>query len=124
MYELTIIRSFCAAHQLRGYRGKCEDLHGHTYQVEVKVRSGFLDEVGLAADFKVLKEQTEAILSGWDHKFLNEVPPFDRVNPSAENLAAEVYHRLEAGLNGMPVQLVSVTVWESETAGATYRETA
>jgi len=123
MYELTIISSFSAAHQLRGYRGKCEDLHGHTYKVEVKVKAGFLDKVGLAADFKLLKEKTDAILEAWDHKFLNELPPFDRQNPSAENLAAEVYHRLEASLNEAPVQMVSVTIWESDNAAATYRET-
>ena len=123
MYELTIIRTFSAAHQLRGYRGNCEDLHGHNYKVEVKVKAGFLDEVGLAADFKLLKEKTDLILETWDHKFLNEIPPFDQVNPSAENLAAEVYHRLEASLNQVPAQMVSVTVWESDTAAATYTET-
>ena len=122
MYELTILRHFAAAHQLRGYRGKCEDLHGHTYKVEVKVKAGFLDETGLAADFAVLKAKTDAILDLWDHKFLNDLPPFDKINPSAENLAAEIYHRLEASLNDVPVSVAAVTVWESENACATFSE--
>lgn len=122
MYELTIIRAFAAAHQLRGYQGKCEDLHGHTYRVEVKVKAGFLDEVGLAADFSVLKQKTDAVLELWDHKFLNEIPPFDRINPSAENIAAEIYHRLEASCNDIPVTMAAVTVWESENACATFTE--
>jgi len=122
MYELTVIRSFAAAHQLRGYKGKCEDLHGHSYRVEVKFKAGFLDDVGLAADFAVLKQKIDAVLELWDHKFLNEIPPFDRVNPSAENIAAELYHRLEASCNDIPVTMAAVTVWESENAAATYIE--
>ena len=120
MYELTIIRTFAAAHQLRGYQGKCENLHGHTYRVEVKVKAGFLDETGLAADFVILKQKIDAVLEQWDHQFLNEIPPFDRVNPSAENIAAELYHRLEASCNDVPVTMAAVTVWESETAAATF----
>jgi len=122
MYELTMIRTFSAAHQLRGYRGKCENLHGHNYRVEVKVKAGFLNEIGLAVDFQVLKERTDAVLDTWDHKLLNAIPPFDRINPSAENLAAELYHRLEASCNDLPVTLAAVTVWESDDACATFTE--
>ena len=122
MYELTIIRTFSAAHQLRGYEGKCENLHGHNYRVELRVMAGFLDETGLAVDFVILKQKTDAVLEQWDHKYLNEIPPFDRINPSAENLAAELYHRLEANCNDLPVTLAAVTIWESDHAAATYME--
>jgi len=124
MYELSVISHFSAAHQLRGYRGKCEELHGHNYRVEVKVRARELDELGLAVDFNVLKERTEAVLETWDHKFLNRIPPFDRKNPSAENLAGELFHRLSASLKSALVKVAAVTVWESETASATYCQRA
>ena len=121
MYELTVRRRFSAAHQLRGYKGKCECMHGHTYGVEVRVRAERLDEVGLAVDFKELKRKIDALLDNYDHALLNEIPPFDKINPSAENLARVIYVSLKDEMpNG--VSLSGTMVWESEDAGAAYFE--
>ena len=121
MYELRLIKRFSAAHQLRGYQGKCEALHGHTYKVEVLVRAPELDEIGLALDFKQLKKILEEVLAPYDHAFLNQVPPFDQINPSAENLARVIYHSLKEQLPEK-TSLARVLVWESEDAGAAYFE--
>ena len=119
MYELAVTRSFAAAHQLRGYKGKCENLHGHTYRVDVCVRAEKLNDLGLAVDFKELKKIIDALLDRYDHHLANEVPPFDRINPSAENMARVFYDELAKSLPP-GVALSKVTVWESEDAAATY----
>ena len=121
MYELAITRRFAAAHQLREYRGKCENIHGHTFRVEVKVRARKLNRIGLAIDFRELKEITDRILAGYDHQLLNELPEFSRRNPSSENLARFIYQRMQAELRGTGVTMSEVTVWESEDSAATYR---
>ncbi|MFO8056345.1 MAG: 6-carboxytetrahydropterin synthase QueD [bacterium] len=121
MYELAVKRRFSAAHQLRGYKGKCESLHGHTYLIEVFVRSEELDRTGLAVDFKELKKVIDGELSRYDHAFLNELPPFDKDNPSAENMARVIYGGIKKGLPEA-VFLSRVLVWESEDAGAAYFE--
>jgi 6-pyruvoyltetrahydropterin/6-carboxytetrahydropterin synthase len=121
MYELTVRRKFSAAHQLRGYKGKCEALHGHTYAIEVYLRAGELDNIGLAVDFKELKKIIDGVLERYDHSFINEVPPFDEENPSAENMARVVYGEIKKSLPEN-VSLSRVMVWESEDAGASYFE--
>lgn len=122
MYKLRIITDFDAAHQLRGYKGKCENIHGHNWKVEVEVISETLNEIGLAIDFKELKSITETVISQLDHTFINEVPPFNEINPSSENIARWLYLLLREKIDKMPVRLHSVTVWESEHASATYFE--
>ncbi len=126
-YELKVIRTFSAAHRLRGYKGKCEELHGHNYRVEVELSVSGLDGIGLAMDFGEIKSCMDNILEGLDHRFLNEVPPFDRDNPSAENLARYIYgemkKRISRGSPGLDsASMLACTVWESDTAAATYRE--
>jgi len=120
MYELGVTATFSAAHQLVGYRGKCEALHGHTYRVEVRVRVDELDEIGLGLDFNDLKKRIDKILEGYDHAFLNEVPPFNEINPSAENLARVIFETLAEDLPD-GATLHQVRVWESENAWATYQ---
>ena len=122
MYELAIETSFSAAHQLRGYGGKCEKLHGHNWRVNVYVTAEKLNEIGLAIDFTELKMIAEEIISPLDHTCLNEVFPFTEINPSSENIAKWVYDNLKKKLSGRNVQVSMVTVWESETASATYLE--
>ncbi len=122
MYKLRIITDFDAAHQLRGYKGKCENIHGHNWKVEVEVISEELDEIGLAIDFKELKSITDTVISQLDHTFINEVPPFNEINPSSENIARWLYILLKEKIETTPVRLHSVTVWESEYASATYFE--
>lgn len=122
MYELMIETHFSAAHQLRGYRGKCENLHGHNWRVQVTVSSEDLNGIGLAIDFHELKELTVEVLKNLDHSFLNDVFPFTELNPSSENIAKWIHESLRKKLNGKEVSLSAVTVWESDSASATYFE--
>jgi 6-pyruvoyltetrahydropterin/6-carboxytetrahydropterin synthase len=121
MYEISVEKHFDAAHYLRGYRGKCESLHGHRYQVVARVRASKLDDIGLAYDFTELKRHLDDILSRFDHTCLNDVAPFDRINPSAENIAATIYEELNGKLAGAPVTIVGVEAWESPQTGVSYR---
>jgi 6-pyruvoyltetrahydropterin/6-carboxytetrahydropterin synthase len=118
MYRANVRRHFDAAHALRGYQGKCENLHGHRWEVVVCVQSEQLDDVGLACDFAVLKRELDAILDRFDHRNLNETPPFDCVNPSSERIAQEVFTALRAALPDVDVRYVEA--WESPDAWATY----
>jgi 6-pyruvoyltetrahydropterin/6-carboxytetrahydropterin synthase len=123
MYEVSVDETFAAAHNLRGYKGKCEDLHGHNYKVRVTVEGGELDSVGLLYDFVRLKQVISGVIRSLDHRYLNELSPFDLLNPSAENIARHIYDesvkQLERAPNGAGI--ASVTVWETETSAATYR---
>jgi queuosine biosynthesis protein QueD len=119
-YELRVSAHFDAAHALKGYPGECRELHGHTWEVEVTVAGTVLDDVGIVYDFKRLKSDVGAVLQAYDHGYLNEVPPFDEVNPTAENLAREIYDALGVKV-GAGVQVREVAVWESPTARIAYR---
>ncbi|QJA06986.1 6-carboxytetrahydropterin synthase QueD [Thermosulfurimonas marina] len=120
MFELTVREEFAAAHQLRGYEGACENLHGHNWQVEVSVRGKELNEIGILLDFKELKRALREVVAELDHRFLNEHPAFGKENPSSENLARYIYQRLCEKLSGHPVKVSRVTVCETERACATY----
>ena len=122
MFELMIETYFSAAHQLRGYKGDCEMLHGHNWKVQIHVLAERLNEIDIAIDFHELKELTEEVVSQLDHRFLNEIFPFTEKNPSSENIAKWIYDSLKKKLNDGNVHLSAVTVWESETASATYFE--
>jgi len=121
MYEIAVEIDFDAAHFLRGYQGKCETLHGHRFKVVANVRGTKLDKIGLAYDFTLLKKHLGEIIAKFDHTNLNEVPPFDRINPSSENIAATVYDELKKKLTGAPVSLASIEVWESPQSRVIYR---
>jgi 6-pyruvoyltetrahydropterin/6-carboxytetrahydropterin synthase len=121
MYEISVEKHFDAAHYLRGYRGKCEALHGHRYRVVARVRASRLDDIGLAYDFAELKRHLNDILSRFDHTCLNDVKPFDKMNPSAENIAATIYKELKKKLAKAPVTLAAVEAWESPETGVIYR---
>ena len=123
VYTLTVRTSFAAAHRLREYDGNCERLHGHNWQVEVSVSSEQLDDRGIALDFRVIKAAVNDLLSGLDHRYLNEVPPFDRLNPSSENLARYLFDEMEKNVPP-PARIARVTVWESEDARADYSRPA
>jgi len=122
MHEVTVIRSFSAAHRLRGYRGKCEELHGHNWRVEVSAAAETLDELGMVIDFKVLKKAVDEILERLDHCYLNDVPPFDKINASSENLAQYIFTETAALIDDERVRLSRCVVWESDNAFSTYRE--
>lgn len=120
MYEISIEQHFDAAHFLRGYRGKCEALHGHRFRVVVKTKSSVVNDIGIAYDFVELKQLLAAILTRYDHTCLNEVSPFDAINPSSENIAATIYNELQPKLTEAPVSLSCVEVWESPQTGVIY----
>ena len=121
MYEVKIRADFSAAHNLREVGGKCESLHGHNFIVEVAVESDTLDEGGMVVDFRLLKGKTKAILDALDHRYLNELSLFAKVNPSSENLAAYIFGELSRQIDRGSLRVSRVSVWESETSRATYR---
>ena len=116
MYEISVREHFDAAHALRGYRGKCENLHGHRFEVVVTLRATQLDEIGLAYDFTELKRHLREILTRFDHAYLNDMPPFDKVNPSSENIAATIYEEFQK----RELLILSVQVCESADSCVTY----
>ena len=118
MYQVRVRRHFDAAHALRGYKGKCEAMHGHRYEVVVCLEADELDDTGLAYDFTALKAVLEPIIQRFDHTLLNEAPPFDKINPSSENIARVIYDELLRCIEG--ARLSAVEVWESPDAWATY----
>ncbi len=122
MYEISVEQEFDAAHALRGYEGKCERLHGHRFRVAVTVHADRLNEIGLAYDFTVLKKQLGEVLGKFDHTCLNDNSPFDKMNPSSENIASTVFGEMKSRLSGAPVSISRVEVWESPTSRAEYRE--
>ena len=119
MYQITVEQHFDAAHALRGYQGKCENLHGHRFKVVARIKASKLNEIGLAYDFRELKARLGEVLERYDHTNLNEIAPFNNINPSSENIAATIYNELQPKIKG--VSLVSIEVWESPESAAEYR---
>lgn len=122
MYELTIDLNFSAAHQLRGYKGKCENMHGHNWKVQISVMADKLNEIDIAIDFHDLKKIAREVITPLDHSFLNDIFPFTEKNPSSENVAKWIYDSMRKRINTDNLQVSSVTVWESDTASASYYE--
>ncbi len=122
MFELMVENSFSSAHQLRGYKGECEKLHGHNWKVQVHVVAERLNEIDMAIDFHELKGLVGEVIAPLDHGFLNELFPFTEKNPSSENIAKWIFDSLKKKVNDGNLRLSAVTVWESETTSATYFE--
>lgn len=123
MFELSVQKTFSSGHALREYKGKCENVHGHNYRVEVWVEGERLNRIGLLVDFTDIKRLMNGVIDRIDHQFLNDLEPFDKVNPSAENIAKYFYDEIQNGLaaNEVPVRVTSVRLWETDTQSATYR---
>jgi len=121
MFEVTIRKSFAAAHQLHDIGGKCEELHGHNFTVEVSAGAENLNNDGLLLDFRLLKSWTNEILEELDHKYLNELPFFKDLNPSSEIIARFMFERLAEKAKSSGTPITRVTVWESENARVSYR---
>jgi len=121
-YLLRVVTDFAAAHALRDYPGACRRLHGHNWKVETEVFARTLDDSGMAIDFKTIKQAAKRVTDELDHQFLNELSPFDRINPTAENMAAYLYRRLGEELNDTRVRVHAVTLWETERASVRYTE--
>lgn len=115
--------TFAAGHALRGYRGKCENPHGHNYRVRVHLRGEALDGIGLLYDFRDLKQSLRVLVERFDHQFLNDLEDFRQANPSAENIAKRFYDGLKPSMAATPaVRLAAVTIYETDTTAATYSE--
>jgi 6-pyruvoyltetrahydropterin/6-carboxytetrahydropterin synthase len=120
MFEISVEETFAAGHALRGYRGKCENVHGHNYRVQLTIEGAELDSIGLLIDFVEVKKLIRGVVEYLDHRFINDLPPFDALNPSAENLAKYFYDEVSAGLKA-GARLGRVTIWETDITSATYR---
>lgn len=122
MFEVSVEETFSAGHALRGYKGKCENPHGHNYRVRVNLEGEQLDSIGLLFDFARLKRILRDLIGDVDHKFLNDQPPFDTINPSAENIAKFLYDETSKELRDVShaPRIKSVTVWETDETSATY----
>ncbi len=123
MFQVSVEESFSAGHALRGYKGKCENPHGHNYKVRVTLEGSELDSVGLLCDFVHLKQAIREVIGALDHQFLNDLEPFRSVNPSAENLAKYFYDESARQVANLPVRarITDITVWETDTTSASYR---
>ena len=116
MYRIKVEGNFSSAHSLRGYKGKCESLHGHNWKVEVEISGESLDKIGMLVDFKIVKKQLYRVLEKLDHSYLNKLAYFKKVNPTSENIAKYIYDRLQ----GKGLSVKAVTVWESQNCCARY----
>ncbi len=121
MYELRVQSEFAAAHYLREYEGKCENLHGHNWKIEVTFRSPNLDRAGMVMDFKHARSIIADVIEAYDHKYLNDVPDFKAVNPTTENLSRILYKAIGARLPA-GITVARVTCWESDHCGSSYFE--
>ena len=122
MFVLKIVTDFASAHSLRDYPGDCSRLHGHNWQVEVMVSSQVLDESGIAIDFREIKKQTKAVVKRLDHQYLNEINPFDVLNPTAENIAKYLFDEIGILINDENVKVKEVLIWETPRSAVTYSE--
>jgi len=125
MYEVSVEDSFAAGHALRGYRGKCENPHGHNYKVQITLMGPDLDNIGLLLDFRELKEAMNSVIDRLDHQYLNDIEPFIQLNPSAENMAKYFYDEIGKSLHSKTngrVKVKQVKLWETDTTTATYFE--
>jgi len=122
MYEVSIKSEFSSAHRLRGYKGRCEELHGHNWKVEVNIRKEKLDKVGMIFDFKELKLKLNEILTPLDHHYLNDLAYFKKINPTSENIAKYVFDKLNRKLKSRKLKVSKVTVWESDVCATCFSE--
>jgi len=122
MYKIKVVSSFSAAHYLRAYKGKCENLHGHNWKVEVLVSSDKLNACGMVMDFSDLKKMLNCVLEKLDHKHLNEISYFTKVNPSSEEIARYIFNELKQLVIESKCILEEIRVWETEGSCAIYKE--
>lgn len=122
MYYISVEKNFSAAHALRGYKGKCERLHGHNWKVKAVISGSILNKIGMIIDFSEARAMLDEVIIKLDHQYLNEVGPFKKINPTAENIAAYIHEGLKKKLSGYETaSLHEVTVWESEASSVTVR---
>lgn len=118
-YSIRVEADFSAAHYLKSYRGKCENLHGHNWRVEAIISKDSLNKAGMVFDFKEAKSLLTKVLALLDHKDLNKIDVFKKRNPTSELIAEFIFNKYEKGL-GKSLRLESVSVWETPTSSATF----
>lgn len=121
MFEVIVEQPFSAAHYLKDYPGKCAKVHGHNYRVQITIEGEELDKLGMLVEFEVIKQALKPWIDQFDHGFLNEIPPFDQINPSAENLAKHFYTEVTRAIEGSTARVSYVRVFETEKCSAAYR---
>lgn len=121
-YLLKVLVEFSAAHALRGYVGDCARLHGHNWKIEAEIKTMGVNDIGIAVDFKDIRHVMKEIADTLDHRYLNEIPPFNTINPTAENLATWFYQQLKLQITGNTAKLVAISLWETERASVRYSE--
>lgn len=121
-YRLKVLTEFASAHTLRDYPGDCSRLHGHNWKVELEVETSTLDETGMGIDFKTMKNAAREVGNELDHRYLNDLEPFTKINPTAENIAAYMYREISSRLNSETVRVSAVTLWETDRACVRYSE--
>jgi 6-pyruvoyltetrahydropterin/6-carboxytetrahydropterin synthase len=121
-YTLKVLTDFSAAHTLRDYPGACSRMHGHNWKVEAEVVATQLNTMGMAIDFKEIKTAAREIAARLDHYYLNDLEPFQKINPTAENIAQYFYRELAKKLNSDTVKVSKLTLWETERACVSYSE--
>lgn len=121
-YQLKVVTEFASAHTLRDYPGACSRMHGHNWKVELEAVASQLNEVGMAIDFKQMKQAANEVGGQLDHRYLNELDPFKETNPTAENIAAWMYREISARINSDTVKVTALTLWETERACVRYSE--
>lgn len=123
MFEIKVSAEFEAAHRVAGYPGKCDRLHGHSWVVEASVIGSKLDNLGMLVDFKLVKGRLRELLETLDHRMLNELPAFENINPTAENIAQYVYNEMnKAEFFNDNAKLKYIQVWESPKSSVIYTE--
>jgi len=122
VYTLKVLSDFASAHTLRDYPGACSRMHGHNWKVELEVKADRLNEIGMGIDFKEIKRATRQVTDELDHRYLNEIPPFDRINPTAENIAVHIYKCVSDLINRDGLRVSAVTLWETDRACVRYEE--
>ncbi|HEX2912841.1 MAG TPA: 6-carboxytetrahydropterin synthase QueD [Chloroflexia bacterium] len=124
MYQIIKSVTFDAAHQLRDYPGKCANLHGHTYKLEVCIAGEKVNSIGMLYDFFDLKKLMQGVVDQLDHRFINEIPPYDEINPTAENMAYQIYQTMRRQLQEQDpaLRLKYVQLWETPNSCAIYSE--
>ncbi|HHQ69072.1 MAG TPA: 6-carboxytetrahydropterin synthase QueD [Halothiobacillaceae bacterium] len=119
-YRLSTEIEFAAAHQLHGYEGNCARLHGHNWKIVVEVTGNRLDKVGMVLDFREIKKQARAVAKRLDHRYLNELAPFDQQNPTAECIAAYFYQQLSQHFDCDDYHISAVTTWENDRSAVRF----
>ena len=123
-FLLRVKTDFSAAHSLRGYQGDCARIHGHNWNIEAEILTHKLNNIGIGIDFKDIKAGLKEILAPYDHQYINEIEPFDKINPTAENLSQYIFQKLKDMVNSEKdgIKLNSITIWETQRSSVRYEE--